>query len=357
LYPFSSYKIKESLKAADKKKHTTALSLGDLIHKIEENPSYVDKIIVISKPDLLPKEMEILELFSKQSIDTEPSFVGLLSCYCETYNNADTRAIKEAGYDSINENSTGKSISKIFEKVQEIWEKIETYVTLYVRAKKANKIVLNDLFPNPEEILDIVQSIPEILSVNEKYQDLISCGQNTKELVILWKYLGESFKSMLDRVILDHKNKRIIYLDVKTCGDGRSLFLRNYLKFSWFRQMAVYREALLSFLGKDYEDYTIEIYILAIYYNQKYSEIFYVSPVDLDTGKFGGKLKQKGYETSLYKCHDHFKIEMTHSFNFDQSTDGIEANDFLNHIKGFHQIVRTLKEDYYAESFGLYQQS
>lgn len=360
-FPFSKKKVNEILEKQDFSKCTTALALGDLIHKIEENPDYIEKLVILKEIELLPKEKEILNSFMLLAKENKENanMLSLMRCYCTSYNNATTRLINEIGFQELDSMETyPKDVYKTFEKVQELWETISPYVESYFNVTEG-QIILNDLFDAPQEILQILTSIPEILQENEFYQHLLSLGQSTKEMVILWKTEDNiAAKSMLDRFIIDHKNKKIIYLDVKTCGDGRWLFLKNYVKFSYYQQMAIYRDALNYLISKDvdYKDFTIEVYILGIYYNIGYSEIFKVSSIDLDTGKFGGKFKIKGYETILYKRNGFFEIEMTHASNYDFSVDGIEAADFLNHLPGYERTLKTLKQDYNEAAFGIYKQ-
>ena len=73
-------------------------------------------------------------------------------------------------------------------------------------------------------------------------------------------------KSLLDRVKIDHVNKRVILIDLKTTSTIYD-FKHSVDSFDYYRQMAYYILALTWYfkdLGFDIENYDIEIYIIAV---------------------------------------------------------------------------------------------
>ena len=120
-FPFSKKKVNEILEKQDFFKTTSALALGDLIHKIEENPDYIEKLVVLKEIELLPKEKEILNSFmliAKENIENA-NMLSLMRCYCTSYNNATTRLINDIGIQELNSMETySKDIQKTFEKVK-----------------------------------------------------------------------------------------------------------------------------------------------------------------------------------------------------------------------------------------------
>lgn len=78
------------------------------------------------------------------------------------------------------------------------------------------------------------------------------------QLVILWDYLGLPMKSMLDRVIIDHAEKKIYQYDLKTAWNLELWPVLNYLKYRLYLQVACYSAALLSWVQeKGLTDYDI----------------------------------------------------------------------------------------------------
>lgn len=77
------------------------------------------------------------------------------------------------------------------------------------------------------------------------------------QLVILWEYRGVPMKSMLDKVIVNHEEKKIYIYDLKTAWnvDG---FYYNYLKLRYYAQVACYNGAIIHWAQEqNLQDYEI----------------------------------------------------------------------------------------------------
>jgi hypothetical protein len=114
------------------------------------------------------------------------------------------------------------------------------------------------------------------------------------EYPIYWDFPIESggeklkCKSLLDRLIIDHNNKKIIIVDLKTTS-MLSDFKETLEKFSYYRQLAFYKLAVLSELQSKYEDkykdYEVETYIIAVSTIDPYEcRVFKISFNDLKRG-------------------------------------------------------------------------
>jgi hypothetical protein len=78
------------------------------------------------------------------------------------------------------------------------------------------------------------------------------------QLMIMWEYRGLPMKSMLDRVIVDHQEKKIYPYDLKTAWSLDNWSTFNYLKFRLYIQLACYNAALLKWVeDMGYQDYEI----------------------------------------------------------------------------------------------------
>lgn len=72
-------------------------------------------------------------------------------------------------------------------------------------------------------------------------------------------------KSKLDKLILDHKNKKAIYVDLKTTSYPVHFFKTSWAKYQYHRQFAFYRDAIKWYIKKKYgQEYEIELYCLAM---------------------------------------------------------------------------------------------
>ena len=74
-------------------------------------------------------------------------------------------------------------------------------------------------------------------------------------------------KSLLDRVMIDHTNKKVILVDIKTTADVYN-FRHSIEEFDYCRQLAYYWFAIYWYfkneLKLDLEEYTRETYIIAV---------------------------------------------------------------------------------------------
>ena len=79
-----------------------------------------------------------------------------------------------------------------------------------------------------------------------------------------------SCKSLLDRVIFDHENKKITLIDLKTTADVYN-FKHSVEEYDYYRQIAFYILALTWYMEIEKEidisDYDLEAYIIAIQSN------------------------------------------------------------------------------------------
>lgn len=79
-------------------------------------------------------------------------------------------------------------------------------------------------------------------------------------------------KSLLDRCIFDHVNKKIILIDLKTTSDVYN-FKHSVEEFDYYRQIAYYLLAITWYMKDqdiDISDYDCEAYIIAIQTNDNY---------------------------------------------------------------------------------------
>lgn len=96
-------------------------------------------------------------------------------------------------------------------------------------------------------------------------------------------------KSLLDRCIFDHVNKKIILIDLKTTSDVYN-FKHSVEEFDYYRQIAYYLLAITWYMKDqdiDISDYDCEAYIVAIQTNGSYEvRVFNMfNEIELDSRK------------------------------------------------------------------------
>lgn len=90
------------------------------------------------------------------------------------------------------------------------------------------------------------------------------------EFHINWEHNGVKCKSLLDRVVIDHSNKVVTLIDLKTTADAFN-FKHSVEEYDYYRQIEFYFEALAWYfkneLGLDIDEYEKKAYIIAIQSN------------------------------------------------------------------------------------------
>ena len=173
-----------------------------------------------------------------------------------------------------------------------------------------------------QEIQDYLKFVEEtqdktILSL-EEFQEANNMAMHVKSNLYAGKYLlasnpeiqidyqkkikfnhkGYEVVSILDVVRIDHANKRITPIDIKSTSKSVSSFESSYLKYGYYRQGALYSLACLS----EYKElidkgYTIDPFRFIVCETSCYNPpiVFQMSDIDLAVGMNGGT-SSMGYE-------------------------------------------------------------
>ena len=210
--------------------------------------------------------------------------------------------------------------------------KIETRIAKVVEAweywedlKQAEgKVVLS------QEENDLISQIVMSIRTNpttSKYFETSKDVEILDQLAIYFSYCGIDCKALLDRVIVDHKNKTIQPIDFKTMGDQTLYFPKSLRQRRYDIQAAFYTEALKS--KKEYETYKILPFkfIVESTINPGNPLVFTCSQELLRIGQFGapktylyGKIVSEGYD-HMSEYRSMVTLE----------------------IKGFHQLIEDYK--------------
>ena len=106
-------------------------------------------------------------------------------------------------------------------------------------------------------------SIAKDLSNNllDKYSFLTE-GNIIAQVKLIGEVNGIEIKGMLDFVLVDHENKKIIPYDLKTgIGSHDSFFKKGYLGWGYYIQASLYKEILTQWIRKnnpEYDEYSID---------------------------------------------------------------------------------------------------
>ena len=162
-----------------------------------------------------------------------------------------------------------KSSQIALKEATELCNKYESYIN-YLKQKNDKKVIS---FAD----LNLLKTIKKNLEEHKKANELLYNFPNTfevhNEFHINWEYPYAfedkelSCKSLLDRVMIDHENKKIILIDLKTTADIYN-FQHSVEEFDYYRQLTYYWTALAWYfkneLFLDIDEYEGETYIIAI---------------------------------------------------------------------------------------------
>jgi hypothetical protein len=110
-------------------------------------------------------------------------------------------------------------------------------------------------------------------------------------------------KAKPDKVIINHENKQVFLIDLKTTSKAINKFYESFQVYEYGRQLAFYKDALITKYGL--ENYDFACYIIAVQ-TVKYNEVavFRITDKQLDKGK-----KQYLELFNLYKEHKKYGFE------------------------------------------------
>lgn len=235
----------------------------------------------------------------------------------QNYNNAILDSCNDHNYQPNWKDST--RVAKVVE-AWEYWEDLK---------QAEGKVVLS------QEENDLISQIVMSIRTNpttSKYFETSKDVEILDQLAIYFSYYGIDCKALLDRVIVNHKNKTIQPIDFKTMGDQTIYFPKSLRQRRYDIQAAFYTEALYYF--KERDDKTLQDYkilpfkfIVESTVNPGNPLVFTCSNELLRIGQYGapktniyGKISSPGYDhMSEYKS---------------MSTP---------EIKGFHQLIEDYK--------------
>lgn len=165
--------------------------------------------------------------------------------------------------------SNNKSIDKRIQEAKELVELYQNYIE-YFKNKDSKKVIS---FAD----LNMLKTIKKNMEDHKKANELLFKYPETfevhNEFHINWEYPNASTlgdlpcKSLLDRVMIDHTNKKIILVDIKTTADVYN-FKHSIEEFDYCRQLAYYWLAIHWYfkneLKLNIEEYEYETYIVAV---------------------------------------------------------------------------------------------
>lgn len=257
---------KEGLKAS-------FLDKGTMIHEyiLQPDKFWKDYIILDFAVPKVKQQKTLLEFYSAaRLVDPLASEDHiLLMSYEAAYNN-------------------NKSEEKKIQEAKELVELYQNYIE-YFRNKDSKKVIS---FADFNMLKTIKKNMEDHKKANELLFNYPETFEVHNEFHINWEYPNASSlgdlpcKSLLDRVMIDHTNKKIILVDIKTTADVYN-FKHSVEEFDYCRQLAYYWLAIHWYfkneLKLNIEEYEYETYIIAVQSHDGYEvRVFKFNPETIE---------------------------------------------------------------------------
>lgn len=184
--------------------------------------------------------------------------------------------------------SNNKSIDKRIQEAKELVELYQNYIE-YFKNKDSKKVIS---FADLNMLKAIKKNMEDHKKANELLFNYPETFEVHNEFHINWEYPNASSlgdlpcKSLLDRVMIDHTNKKIILVDIKTTADVYN-FKHSVEEFDYCRQLAYYWLAIHWYftneLKLNIEEYEYETYIIAVQSHDGYEvRVFKFNPKTIE---------------------------------------------------------------------------
>lgn len=233
-----------------KESSSTAVILGSLVHSMLAEQKFEDKFYLFSAIEPKGQMKDLADALYKRALksmqdglQTDP-FIAIFE-----------DAFKEVKFDS-----SGKEVAfkgKDLEKVLVMFEGSDAEI-YYKEAMCAvgKTIVTVSQMSKAEHLVDKLRGHSHTYVYANAIKDQWTHIYN--ELPILFDFEGVAYKSMVDKVIVNHAGKVITPIDWKTSWDNEEP-QRAYLKFGYYLQAGLYHYALKVWAEQNgIGDYTIE---------------------------------------------------------------------------------------------------
>lgn len=201
-------------------------------------------------------------------IDYEKPKTAQQLAFCERYHSSIEIIEDDKLLDAYKSAYSGNNMSKdaMLKKAKEIYFKFAEYIEFLEKTDLYTIISFADL--------NMLKRIKENIENHKKANELLTDQPGLEcnnEFHINWEAekQGVSCKSLLDRCKIDHTNKKITIIDLKTTADVYN-FKHSVEEYDYYRQIAFYILALTWYMkeeGYDIDEYDLEAYIIAIQSN------------------------------------------------------------------------------------------
>lgn len=236
----------------------------------EETKSFYEKGEQIHQYILEPEEFDKNYVF----LDYETPKSQQQKDFCESFARAKKGTKEENLLKAYKDSYTTKeSDEKVLEKAIQLAKTYDSFIKYIKLAPMYMSVLSNSMqFQLNETRKTIIEHEKAFKLMYNEQNNLFGNTDNlfcANEFEIQWVHpTGVECKSLIDRIIIDHENKKITLVDLKT-SSHLSEFIDKFVEYKYYRQMAFYWMAIHWYfknklVDKNINDYTKETFIVAV---------------------------------------------------------------------------------------------
>lgn len=335
-------------------KESESIVLGNIIDKYIQDKSIRDKIVYIPVGgkgyEMWRYDLSLEEIFK---LDTTYTFSELKEKYEPIYN---TYWSQEKKRWNNGRNDEERQIcewvkkrvyleDEIMESLLEYNEHINKYSSYFYMETKhlsGEIILLNKVSNKPDMLLSTIDNMIEVIDNNVELQAYLKAEEGKEifyQFAVSFDLDDVHCKALPDIVVVDYKRQLLTIIDVKTT---RKKTLDSYKDKRYFRQLAFYGLPIEEL----YPDLLPVYAIFQIRENKLRnvtSKMYYISPMDIITGKEGGMLKLDFQ--SHFPTENEDVICATNTNTLEVGYMGILPFDKRYKIYGIEELIQIIKQE------------
>lgn len=230
-----------------------AIAIGPQYYKSRNDDNSEDKehFIIGTCVDILLTEPESFD--SKFAVDTLEEFTNFPTPQMKKY----VEVFIETGSSEKAYEAVGFKKSNILSVIDKYESEGKDYAEYLLKKKEFNEKNKDKKILTQEDYLKC-KAIADSLKGNKFTKKYFI--ESTKEIEVLnqfehyWEMLGTKFKCKLDKVIINHIDKTIQPIDIKTTGKHTSKFMESFINFRYDIQASIYYQGICDYIWKKSEN-------------------------------------------------------------------------------------------------------
>ncbi len=309
------------------KKDTRSTSFGSLVHVMCLQEEEFDKRYRVSKIAYsLSAQFQILFDEISRAVEHKQIDPNDIINTSDDYRNLCLNIIKDKSlFNHIND--PNKLILKVID---------DDFVTfLYDKVKNDDRHIIDTETYLKAELCK--KALQEHLSTEKYFNPTKDASkyQIINEYGVVFKWLEENFKILIDKIFVDHENKHVFSIDLKTGSRSHRHFSDEIYTYRYDIQAVIARKALEKYVKKELGNkYTIHspkiVYVNAEENNYTVPVTFHLDTHLIRYSVYGINYKNRYYKGIQELVNDIKHYRKTNQYYIDKQTSDNESNIYLD---------------------------